>query len=290
MLNPTYVVISAVRDEADYLALTIASLAGQTIVPTRWIVVDDGSTDGTGALLDRAARDHDWIRVIHRSNRGFRKSGTGVIEAFYEGYRLIEEPPQFLVKLDGDVSFHPDYFERCLHRFTNEPDLGIGGGTISNQLNGHVVVEWKGDPPFHVRGATKIYRRECWEEIGGLIQAPGWDTLDEVKANMLGWTTRTFADIPILHHRPAGAADGTWKNWVKNGRANYVVGYHPLFMLMKCFKRFFVPPLVVGALGLGTGFATGYLQHIPRVKDPAVIRFLRRQQINRLLFRKSIWH
>jgi len=288
--HPRYLVISPVRDEAEHLAKTIAALAAQTIPPSLWILVNDGSTDGTAELIDQAANEHKWIRGVHRSNRGFRKSGTGVIEAFNEGLSLAADLEwDFLVKLDGDLSFSPAYFERCFASFAKDPNLGIGGGAISNNVNGTTVLEWAGDPPFHVRGATKIYRRRCWEEIAGLIQAPGWDTLDEVKANMLGWTTRTFGDIPIIHHRPAGAADGTWKNWVKNGLANYIAGYHPLFMAVKCVKRLFVKPFVLGSVGLGVGYASGYFKNVQQIKDPAVIRYLRREQLKRLCFRKSIW-
>ncbi len=116
------------------------------------------------------------------------------MDAFYAGFSLIEaEKWDFLVKLDGDISFAPDYFERCLERFASDPKLGIGGGTVCADVDGVSRVESVGDPPFHVRGATKIYRRACWDQIAPLIKAPGWDTLDEVKANYLGSRTRWFS-------------------------------------------------------------------------------------------------
>jgi hypothetical protein len=119
--------------------------------------------------------------------------------------------------------------------------------------------------------------------------APGWDTIDELKANMLGWTTRTFRDIPLRHHRYTGSADGTWKNYVKFGLSNYITGYHPLFMLTKCLKRVFQRPLVVGAAGLAWGFCQGYLRRVNQVPDPDLIRYVRRQQVNKLLLRPSLW-
>src|SRR5205823_8405038 len=106
-----------------------------------------------------------------------------------------------------------------------------------NQVGDQLVCESPRDPPFHVRGATKIYRRECWEAIGQVVRAPGWDTIDEFKANMLGWKTYSFRDIPVRHHRYTGSVDGTWKNYVKFGLGSYIVGYHPLFMLLKCIIR-----------------------------------------------------
>ena len=238
-----YLIVSPVRNEAKFLPLTLESLARQTIRPQRWVIVNDGSTDDTGKIADEAAKQHDWIRVVHRADRGFRQAGGGVIDAIYSGYHLLEkESWDYVVKLDGDVSFEPDYFDKCFAQFDAEPRLGIGGGLICNLRNGALEEESKVDPVFHVRGATKIYRGECWRAIGGLLKAPGWDTLDEVKANMLGWTTRTFREIKTVHHRPAGGAYGTWPNFVKNGLANYIAGYHPVFMLSKCARRVFVKP------------------------------------------------
>ena len=290
MNEASYIIISPVRNEAKYLPLTIESVTKQTLRPKRWIIVDDGSNDETGAVAEVAAARFDWIQAIHRSDRGFRKPGGGVIDAFYDGYDQIGPLDwQFVVKLDGDLSFASDYFARCLLRFQQDSRLGIGGGTVCKESAGHLLSESTVDPAFHVRGATKIYKRDCWERIGGLIHAPGWDTVDEFKANMLGWTTYTFSEIQVLHHRPAGQAQGDWKNWLKNGRANYVAGYHPLFMLLKCVSRLKSRPYGIAALGLFTGYLSGYLRRVPMVSDEQLIRYVRQQQLRRLLNRESLW-
>jgi biofilm PGA synthesis N-glycosyltransferase PgaC len=285
-----YVVITPVRNEANFLSSLIDSLAGQTLKPQQWVVVDDGSKDGTAEIVENAAGIHSWIILVRRADRGSREPGKGVIEAFSDGYRHLKADWDFLVKLDGDVSFDSDYFERCFAHFAKDPKLGIGGGTICQMLNNRLVTEAPGDPVFHVRGATKIYRRECWEALGGLIQAPGWDTVDEYKANMLGWTTYTFPELKLEHHRFAGRANGTWRNWVKNGLANYVAGYHPVFMACKCGKRLFARPYAVGALGLMIGFVSGYLHRVPQVGDLDLVRYVRRQQLRKLTFRESLWN
>jgi len=283
-----YVVVSPVRDEEAYLRFTIESMLAQTIRPAEWVIVNDGSTDNTGPILDEYAAKHSWIRAVHRVNRGFRKAGGGVVEAFNDGYRTLSTQDwQFVVKMDGDLTFEPDYFERCLENFQCEPQLGIGGGVICYIENGSKRIEFC--PEFHVRGATKIYRRQCWEAIGGFWPAPGWDTMDEVKANMLGWGTRSFPDLHLHHHRYTGTADGIWAGMVKNGRANYVCGYHPLFMLAKCFLRLPKRPYVIGSIGLLYGFLSGYLKQIPQVDDLKTIGFLRRQQLGRLWGRETIW-
>jgi len=289
--KPTgYIVVSPVRNEADYLPLTIKSMVGQTIQPKYWVIVNDGSTDQTGQIAEEAARSHSWIKVVNRADRGFRKAGGGVVESFYEGYRLVEqEACDYLVKLDGDLSFSPDYFEKCFAHFDQDQQLGVAGGTICAEIDGVLVAEAKNDPVFHVRGATKIYRQACWQAIGGLIHAPGWDTLDEVKANMLGWKTRTLAGLNVHHHRPTGAAYGAWKDRVKAGLANYITGYHPLFMLLKCTRRMAEKPYLIGGCGLLFGFVKGYLTGTAQVEDKALIRYFRQQQMNRLFYRKSLW-
>ena len=214
-------VITPVRNEEEHIEKTITSVVSQTIRPQRWVIVDDGSNDRTADIVGRWVIRHPWISLVLRKDRGHRKQGTGVIEAFYDGYVTLGDIDwDFIVKLDGDVSFVPDYFERAFQYFSVDPKLGIGGGLIHNSDGNKLWVEKSNDPRFHVRGATKIYRRACWEDIGELIRAPGWDTLDEVKANMKGWTTNTFMDLPIIHHRYTGQADGTWKNYVKNSLAN----------------------------------------------------------------------
>jgi biofilm PGA synthesis N-glycosyltransferase PgaC len=290
-MNPDrYIVVTPARNEEENIVHTIRSMAGQTNRPVLWVIVNDGSTDRTAEIIDAAAREHPWIVAVHRPDRGFRQQGGGVVQAFYAGYERIGKTPwDFLVKFDADLSFAGDYFARCLAEFVSDPKLGIGGGMISHPVNGVLVCESPGDPAFHVRGATKIYRRECWEAIGGLLQAPGWDTIDELKANQLGWVSRSFAHIPIQHHRFTGTVDGTWKNYVKFGLANYITGYHPLFMGLKCVKRCFQRPYFIGALGLGWGYCRGYFKRTPQVNDPALIRYVRQQQLNKLMRKPSLW-
>jgi len=290
MKNSKYVVVTPVRDEADNIEKTIYSMVMQTCLPERWIIIDDGSTDDTPDIISKAVKKHKWISAVYRTNRGYRKAGGGVIEAFYEGYRMIENLSwEYIVKLDGDISFQANYFERCFKYFELEPELGVGGGTIFNYRNGRLKVDSANDPPFHVRGATKIYRRKCWMQISPLVKAPGWDTIDEIKANMLRWSTRTFKDIILIQHKPTGAVDGGWKNWFKNGQANYFTGYHPGFMLLKCLKRLTERPFPVPAIALAAGYFTKYLRKEHRLADLNVINYIRKEQIRRIFMKSSIY-
>lgn len=273
-----------------HVGKTIESMVQQTLLPLQWVIVDDGSTDSTGEIVRTASRNHTWVTAVRRRDRGHRQSGGGVVEAFEDGYTALREKEwDFIVKLDGDLSFAPDYFESCFKHFIDDARLGIGGGTVHIVDHGQLKIDSPGDPPFHVRGATKIYRRACWEQIRPLVRAPGWDTVDEVKANMHGWRTRTFPGVGIVQQRATGAAYGEWPNWFKNGLANYVTGYHPLFMVAKCLKRAWGKPSFIAPAALLTGFCSGYLRRLPRIEDATTVRYLRQQQMRRLLMRSSIY-
>lgn len=250
--------------------------------------MNDGSSDRTGEIIDRYARDYSWIRAVHRKDRGSRKWGGGIIEAFYDGFHALTcSDWEFMSKMDGDLSFEPGYFEGALKKFKDNPKLGIGGGFLYHVDNGQRTLEEH--PTFHVRGGAKIYRRACWEAIGGLWVGPGSDTVDEVKANMLGWSTTSFGDLQIQHHRWTGASYGRWNGIAKDGITDYVSGYHPLFFLAKSIARAFRKPFIVSSLALGYGYLQACLRREPRVDDPEMIRYLRQQQMARLMGKKTIW-
>lgn len=283
-----YVVITPVRDEERFIQDLYRAMTSQTVRPAEWIIVDDGSTDRTGSLIDGFASENTWIRAVHRANRGFRKNGGGVVEAFNDGLKQLECTDwEFIVKFDGDLVPAPDYFERCFDRFHRDDKLGVGGGMIYHILDGKECDD--PCPRFHVRGATKIYSRACWEAIGGFWQAPGWDTIDEVKAQMLGWTSESFMDIKLLHQRLTGTAESPWADAVKSGLARYVAGYHPLFMLASCGARVFRKPYFIGSTALLVGYLKGYFKKVPQVSDPALIQFVRDQQMRRLVGRKTVF-
>jgi poly-beta-1,6-N-acetyl-D-glucosamine synthase len=282
-----YCVITPARDEEPCILDTINAILNQSIRPAEWIVVDDGSTDRTGAIIDQYAQKYSWIRALHRRNRGYRSTGGGV-EAFLEAYSLLESRDwEYLVNLDGDLTFAPDYFERCFEYFHNDSNLGIGGGTVYDKVGDRLNLEKS--PAFHVRGATKIYRRGCWEKLGGLFSGLGWDTVDEVKANQLGWTTRTFPDLRLVQHRASGAVWGGWGTAVNDGEADYIVGYHPLFFSLKCARHIFNSPYLIRSLGIAYGFLRGHARGTPRIDDRALVAYLRNQQLRRLVGISSIW-
>jgi poly-beta-1,6-N-acetyl-D-glucosamine synthase len=283
-----YVIVTPVRNEEQYLERTIESVLSQTVLPAEWVIVDDGSTDKTGTIIDRYAAQFPWIRAVHRPDRGCRNAAVGAIEAFHDGYRSLRSADwHFLVNLDADLKLESEYFESCFQEFQRDLRLGIAGGTLYHFENG--VPELESNPTFHVRGATKIYRRACWDAIGGPPCTAAWDTLDEVKANMLGWRSRSLPHVTALHLRPAGAVGGCWRDSVKSGRSEYYAGYHPLFMLSKCIKRTVQNPLSVNGVGHLWGFVSAYARGAPQISDVALIRYLRGQQLRRLIGLETIW-
>jgi len=287
-MNPKYVIITPVRDEETYLKETVVSVLRQRYRPAEYILVNDGSRDSTGEIIDDYVRAHNWVRAVHRRDRGYRKWGAGIIEAFYDGFNALScRDWEFMCKLDADLSFEPDYFERALTKFEENPRIGIGGGVLYHYRNGQKILEKH--PQFHVRGGVKIYRRKCWEDIGGLWVGPGSDTVDEVKANMLGWTTMSFSDLHLIHHRPTGESWGRWGGLVKDGRIDYVYGSHPLFLMAKALVRLFRRPYVLGSAALVYGYVSAFIKRTPQVDDPKLIRYLRGQQLARLMGRKTIW-
>jgi biofilm PGA synthesis N-glycosyltransferase PgaC len=287
-MNTRYVVVTPVRDEESYLPLTIESMVRQTIRPEEWIIVNDGSKDSTPEIIAEAARQHSWIKGVNREDRGFRKWGAGIIEAFYAGFnQLTCQDWDFMCKLDGDLSFEPEYFESAFKKFQDDPKIGIGGGILYHYEDQKLVFEKH--PVFHVRGGVKIYRRACWNALDGLWVGPGSDTVDEVKANMMGWTTTSFVDLHMQHHRFTGASWGRWGGLVKDGKIDYVSGYHPLFLAAKSVVRLFRPPYVLGSFAHVYGYVSAHFQHTPRVDDPRLIQYLRQQQLARLFGGETIW-
>jgi glycosyltransferase involved in cell wall biosynthesis len=282
-----YVVITPARDEAAHLPEMIESMAAQTIAPAQWVIVDDGSTDATRSIALDAAERHSWITVVARDDRGFRQAGIGVMNAFYDGFDAVTvEDWDFVVKLDGDTSFAPDYFARCFARFAADDHLGIGGGVFENTTpDGRVEIEQVAR--YHVRGGCKIYRRACWDDIGGLIRLTGWDGFDEIKANRLGWRTESFPELVVHHQRFTGAAAGQWGNWVKNGRACFIIGYDPVFLVARAAGRLTRTPRFTSAAGLLTGYFGSWIRREPRVDDAETIAYLRAQQRRRMTGRAT---
>lgn len=276
-----YVVITPVRNEAGFIEKTIHSMTQQTVRATEWVIVNDGSTDETAEIVARYTTEYPWIRLVHREDRGTRQRGKGIIEAFYAGYETLTcQDYDFIVKLDGDLSFEPAYFESLLRGFASNPKLGIAGGGVYERLDGkNWVLQATRD---HVRGPTKVYRRACFEAIGGLVPALGWDGVDEWKALTLGWEVQSFLELKVYHYRFTGAATGPLESRIEQGYGAHYMGYHPLFMIARGIRHMFTQPYLVGGLAMIIAYFVAWLRGRERLPDPAVMRYIRRTQLRQL--------
>jgi biofilm PGA synthesis N-glycosyltransferase PgaC len=281
-----YIAITPARDEERLLPRLLAAMVAQTQPPARWIVIDDGSIDRTGEILDRAAHHHLWIQPQHLPRGGARAPGDGsVIMRFLP--RDVWEGHDAILRLDADLTFDPDFAESLLAELEKDPRLGIAGPTLYEKRGSR----WREvpAPSFHTSGAAKLYSSACFAAIGGLETGLGWDTIDEVRAMMLGFRTRSFRHIRARHHRPHGGSAGLWRGRKAAGRAAYNIGYSPLFVAARALRLGLKWPPLVGGAGLMIGYLEGALQGSPRPVSPALVRFVRRQQLRRLLWMESVW-
>jgi poly-beta-1,6-N-acetyl-D-glucosamine synthase len=278
---PHYVVITPVRNESAFIEKTLTSMIHQTVCPVEWVIVNDGSSDGTEAIVTKWAQSHPWIRLVNRTDRGARQRGQGVIEAFYAGYEALTEAFDYIVKLDGDVSFGSAYFMSLIEKFAANPRLGIAGGGVYESLDGKAWALYT--TKDHVRGATKMYRRACFEAIGGLAPAMGWDGIDEWKALSLGWQVESFLQFPMYHYRFTGAATGFLKSCIEQGNGAYRIGYHPLYMIARGIRRMTDRPYVLGGLAMAAAYFGAWLRQDEMLADPSLVRYVRRTQMRKLL-------
>jgi poly-beta-1,6-N-acetyl-D-glucosamine synthase len=200
-----YVLISPCRNEARHMRRTLDSVVAQSLPPALWVVVDDGSTDETPAILADYAARHDWIRIVPKPDRGHRAVGPGVIEAFYAGLDTVDLARfPYLCKLDLDLDLPPRYFETLIARMEADPRIGTCSGKPYVRRSGQLVSERRGDEMSV--GMTKFYRRECFDEIGGFVREVMWDAIDCHKARQLGWIAVSWddADLRFEHLRPMG--------------------------------------------------------------------------------------
>jgi glycosyltransferase involved in cell wall biosynthesis len=284
-LRPTgYAIVTPARDELRNIERLARSLEAQTSPPDAWVIVDDGSEDGTLELAMELSAEHAWIKVISspgaESRRGRLNEGRGSgrdVLAFKAGIEALDRPSDVVLKVDADVSVEPDYFDRLLDAFAADPTLGIAGG-ICLELEDGVWTEQTvtGD---HVRGAVRAYRWECFKDVSPLVERLGWDGIDEIKARTLGWRTRSLADLSFKHHRRLGLRDGRRRAWESQGEAAHYMGYRPSYLLLRSIHHARRDPV---ALAMALGYLRSALAFRPRHGDETVIRQLRSEQLQEL--------
>ena len=260
-----YALITPVRDEEKYVGAMIDSVLAQWPRPAQWVIVDDGSGDATPEIIAGYARQFDFIDFVPLERRVERRpGGEGAIPIALG--RVDLDRFGFLARFDADLVLPPNYIASILEEFDRDPSLGIAGGELYVMDARGMRVEKQ--PPYHVRGALKMYRRQCFRDIGGLTTSMGWDTIDEVSAWSKGWKTKNFDEYRVLHCRPTGTGVEPCFIFQQRGRAEYLTWSSPLFVQAVCYLA---------------GFVRSYLRRERRLEDRNFVRCRRTQQKRRML-------
>jgi poly-beta-1,6-N-acetyl-D-glucosamine synthase len=290
IMLPTYVLITPARNEGRFIELTIKSMVAQTMRPLKWIIVSDGSTDGTDDVVKRYASDHPWIELLRGPERPERHF-AGKVQAFNAGYaRLGHVDYEIIGNVDADVSFEPDYLEYLVGKFAHNPRLGVAG---TNRWEGSLLYDYRFTSIEDVAGACQLFRRRCYEDIGGYkaVERGGVDLVAILSARMHGWETRSYTDKVLIHHRPTGTAtNGKWMVNFNDGRKDYMLGGHPIWELFRASYQMTKKPYGVRGCLLLWGYFWSMLNRIERPIPVDLIRFRRKEQMNRLarFLRKSL--
>ncbi len=280
---PAYVLVTPARNEAQLIESTIQSVVAQTVLPLKWVIVSDGSTDGTDEIVQKCSANHEWIeleRMPERKERTF----VGKVHAFNAGIaRMNSLPYEVIASLDADITFGADYFEFLLTKLVEDPDLGLIGTPYEETAG--AVYDYRFVNIEDVSGACQVFRRECYEAIGGYVpvRAGSIDTIAVLMARMKGWKTRNFTERICQHHRKAGTAQcGPVRARFNEGIKDYELGNHPVWQLFRAAYQCSKKPLLLSGLAIGAGFCWQTLRGAEHAVSPELMKFHRREQMQRL--------
>jgi len=290
---PRLLVVSPVRNESAHIELVVRAMAAQCLPPTKWIVIDDRSTDDTLQLLRRLEPEVSFMEVHEAGSDSAgaltrdRLARAAAPRNFNRGLAMAQwRDYDYVMKLDGDIELAPGYLQTALERMNADPSIGLAGGYLNEpQPDGgfrRIPI-----PPHHVHGALKLYRRECFAAIDGVQERLAWDTIDETYARMYGYRTISFPDLVSVHHRPWGTADGAVRGRTRLGQCAYITHYPPLWVMLRSLKLALERP--VGVLGAAYlfGYARAVVTRTERVQDPRYRRYAR-SELNRRMAREAI--
>ena len=279
-----YILVTAARNEAKHIRITIESVIAQTLRPSRWIIVSDGSTDDTDLIIREFAEHHPFIELL-ALNQASERTFASKAAAVNSGYDRVRHLDHALIGvLDADVSFATDYYAQVVERFNHDPQLGLAGGVLIDLVDGNPVPQIT-NPDWSVSGPIQMFRKECFDAIGGYLPLRGGiDAAAEVMTRMNGWTVHAFPELKVLHHRQTGTEKH--HNWATRsfhqGLEDNLLGYHPLFLMARSINHFRAKPYVFGGLASICGYAWAGLTRMPKKVSPEFIRYLRTEQLGRL--------
>ncbi|MBV9182865.1 MAG: glycosyltransferase family 2 protein [Acidobacteria bacterium] len=280
---PSYVLITPAHNEAAFIGRTIESMLRQTHPPVKWVIVDDGSTDTTAAIVSRFLMSHPWIQLIQIPRRGDH-SFPGKVKAFDAGYQRIRHVQYDIIgNLDADITVDNDHFEFLVRKFSEDIRLGVAGCVFTEEGYSSERDSFGGHQP--ASGQCQLFRRECWEQIGGykLLHAGGEDWMAATTARMLGWKTKSFREKRSIHLRPTGSAQRSIMSAsFCYGKQDYYLGGHPLWELFRIAYQSTKRPYLVKGLALGLGYYSALLRRTPRPVSRELMAFHRKEQMTKL--------
>jgi biofilm PGA synthesis N-glycosyltransferase PgaC len=280
--NFTYVLITPARNEEAFIEQTIRSVISQTVLPQKWVIVSDGSTDRTDDIVKAYLPNHPWMELVRMPERRDRHFAAKV-GSFNAGYERVRRANVDVIgNLDADITFDSDYFEFLLARFAADATLGVAGTPF---VEGTTSYDFRFTSMEHVSGACQLFRRECFEQIGGYVPVKGGgiDWIAVTSARMNGWQTRTFVERVCHHHRPMGTASaGKLRAIFKLGRQDYYLGGHPLWQMFRSCYQMGRKPYLLGGLSLLLGYGSAWIARVQRPVSPELIRFHQHEQMQRL--------
>ncbi len=286
-----YILITPARNEEDYIEKTIKSVISQKILPERWIIVSDGSTDRTDEIVGQYAKAHSFIVLYRSPNDGTRNFGSKAkaVEFGYEQAKSLDF--DYVGNLDADVSFDPDYFPNLIKKFEANEKLGLTGGIRFDLINGKFRETICARNS--VGGPFQFFRRECFEAIGGYrpLEYGGIDAVAEISARMLGWEVCSFPEYKVYHYRRTGTAGfNSFRSNFRFGIKHYLIGYHPAFHLAQCVFRGVKRTSLLRPILRQVGYSWAFFRQYKRPVPDEFVTYLRMEQITRLrssLFKKE---
>lgn len=285
--SPRYALITAARNEADYIHHALQSVVAQSQAPEIWVIVDDNSTDETSAIIKSFQREHAYIKLVQSSVRKDRNTAAKV-EALQLALTVLPGVGyDYIGVIDADVSFGPTYFKELVLFFRQSCDHGLIGGKIYDVLPDVGPVKSKSSNES-VAGAVHFFRKECFEKIGGYLPIAGGmeDGIAEICVRYYGWKTQSLDHLPVYHHKPESVTGRpVLRTRFRNGLTEYIVGFGLVYNFARALSRLSERPYIIGAVTVLAGYLWGAISRKPRVVSPELIQFMRREQHSRLLNR-----
>ena len=280
---PPYVLITPARNEAAFIEKTLESVVCQTVLPVKWVIVNDGSTDDTGTIVQQYAAKYDWIELVNLPVRRERNFAAKV-HAFNAGREKVQNVVYEVIgNLDGDVSLDADHFEFLLKKLVEDASLGVVGTIFKEEGYSSETDSFEGQA--HVSGQCQVFRRRCFDEIGGYFanKAGGIDWIAVTSARMMGWKTRSFREKSFFHYRHLGTAErSVAAAMFSYGEKDYYLGGSPIWEAFRVTYRLVKEPYIIGGLALGLGYGWAMLRREKRPVSKELMKFHRKEQMRKL--------